>query len=583
MEEHKLDEKILNSQACSILAHLRDCGQLCDTVIQVEDVSFPVHRVIMSAHSPYFRALFTNEIFNNCRREVAIPNVSADVIKLIVDYCYTQNVQITTENVEKLLPVADQFHVIGLVKRCCDFLCAQLSLENVIGIRSFAQAYFCHTLEGRAHKYLMKNFVQIYPFSNEYLQMDIEELCSILSADELNVRDEDLVFDAAIRWIDHDPTERETYMVRLLNTMRLGLMTVQFVVEKIKSHPYVWGNEECRPIIDDTLRYLNDVDEDEEIDLEVSKRMTRHRLPNDIVLLFGGWSGGGPTNAIEAYDTRADVWHTCESPDTTPRAYHGTACLDNLIYVIGGFDGTEYFNTVRVFNPVTKLWTEVAPMHTKRCYVSVATLGGCIYAMGGFDGHLRQNSAEKYIQTSNQWTFISAMNRKRSDASAASLNDKLYICGGYNGQECLDSAECYDSETNVWTLITPMRSHRSGVKVIGYRNNIYALGGFNGAIRLNTGERYNPATFTWQEIPEMINSRSNFAIADIDGMIFVIGGFNGVSTIFNVECFDGDVDEWFDATYLNLHRSALSASVVSDLPNIKDYIRKDASPDTEAV
>lgn len=40
--------------------------------------------------------------------------------------------------------------------------------------------------------------------------------------------------------------------------------------------------------------------------------------------------------------------------------------LNQLIYVIGGFDGVEYFSSVRCFDPKTKEWTEVAPMNSKR-------------------------------------------------------------------------------------------------------------------------------------------------------------------------------------------------------------------------
>ena len=28
-------------------------------------------------------------------------------------------------------------------------------------------------------------------------------------------------------------------------------------------------------------------------------------------------------------------------------------------------------------------------------------------------------------------------------------------------------------------------------------------------------------------------------------MVFAIGGFNGVTTIFNVECYDPQADEWY--------------------------------------
>lgn len=49
-----------------------------------------------------------------------------------------------------------------------------------------------------------------------------------------------------------------------------------------------------------------------------------------------------------------------------PRAYHGTAVVGFNIYVIGGFDGADYFNSCRCFNAVTKVWREVAPMNARR-------------------------------------------------------------------------------------------------------------------------------------------------------------------------------------------------------------------------
>ncbi|XP_025096649.1 uncharacterized protein LOC112565418 [Pomacea canaliculata] len=70
----------------------------------------------------------------------------------------------------------------------------------------------------------------------------------------------------------------------------------------------------------------------------------------------------------------------------------------------------------------------------------------------------------------------------------------------------------------------------------------------------------------------MYSPRSNFATEIIDDMLFAIGGFNGVTTIFNVECYDINADEWYDATDMSLYRSALSACVVRGLPNIQDYI-----------
>ncbi len=139
-------EKKISLQACNVLNDLRQSGQLCDAVIKVEDGQFPVHRPIISACSPYFRALFTNGMTETAQREIFIPGTTAEVMSQIIEYAYTRNATITAANVERLLPAADQFHVLGLLKSCTAFLMKELDLDNCIGIRNFARNYFCETL-----------------------------------------------------------------------------------------------------------------------------------------------------------------------------------------------------------------------------------------------------------------------------------------------------------------------------------------------------------------------------------------------------------------------------------------------------
>lgn len=160
----------------------------------------------------------------------------------------------------------------------------------------------------------------------------------------------------------------------------------------------------------------------------ITPEIARPRVPHEVLFAIGGWSGGSPTNFIETYDTRADRWVKVEEVDPTgPRAYHGTAVVGFKIYVIGGFDGMDYFNSCRCFDAVNKTWKEIAPMHARRCYVSTAVLDELIYAMGGYDGHHRQNTAEKYDYKTNQWSLIAPMNMQRSDASACNLNGTITI------------------------------------------------------------------------------------------------------------------------------------------------------------
>lgn len=238
-------ERRISIQACNVLNDLRRSAQLCDAVVKVEDGHFPVHRAIMSACSPYFRALFTNGMHETDQREVFIPGVTSDMMGIIVEYAYTRAADVSVENVERLLPAADQFHVLGLVKLCTQFLSSQLDWDNCIGIRTFARYYFCTELERKATKYIMEHFAEIGMKSNEVLNLTCEQLCEILDSDDLNIKNEETVFDVVIRWINHDPQERRQYILALLKCIRLGLLSTAYFVETVKVCKYIHIHTTC--------------------------------------------------------------------------------------------------------------------------------------------------------------------------------------------------------------------------------------------------------------------------------------------------------------------------------------------------
>ena len=63
--------------------------------------------------------------------------------------------------------------------------------------------------------------------------------------------------------------------------------------------------------------------------------------------------------------TRKQFWSDSTSPGrcTTvadlPCAYHSVVFVKGFVYVIGGFDGGNYFNTVKKMNVATLEWIQV--------------------------------------------------------------------------------------------------------------------------------------------------------------------------------------------------------------------------------
>lgn len=318
-------QRVFNEK-CRVLAELRNCGQLCDALIRVGDETFPIHRAILSASSPYFRVMFTNSQFVEPNQQVImLEQISIDTMRNIIRYAYTQECNINEDNVESLLVAADYFNIVGLLSECCGFLASQMSAENCIGIEKFASWYACSDLEKNAHDFFMENFVEIYRSSDEFVHLDPDNLCRVLASDDLNVKSEEIAFDAIIHWIDFDPVGRISYMAKLLRCLRLGLFSTHFFVEKVKAHRYVQDNAACRPIIIETLKFLCDLDRYADAsslgNFDIRSPIITPRMPHEILFIFGGWNVSSPTNIIETYDTRSDSWIRCTTVESGESEY----------------------------------------------------------------------------------------------------------------------------------------------------------------------------------------------------------------------------------------------------------------------
>ncbi|XP_013859166.1 kelch-like protein 10 [Austrofundulus limnaeus] len=553
-----------------VLEELRLEDSLTDAVLKVDDVEFPVHKVVLCMHTEYFRAFFTR--WSKPEQTVfPISGLSPDTMRRILDFMYTGSMSITETNAHETMIAADRFNMMGVMQACYEFFIGLLNPNNCVGIWKFTNVV-CHPeLRCKAFCCILEQFKEVVN-CDEFSLLTEEELANIIERDDLNVQKESVIFEAVLKWIADKPEDRERHFSALFTKIRLTRMDVEYIRTTVISNNLVLRSKKCKSIVNTIIA--------KNIHRPVSLRrriaytsvpMDRPRMPSAILLAIGGWSGNNPTNAIEAYDIRADNWINVTDDFEQPRAYHGTAFLNGYVYCVGGFDRLEHFNNVRRFDPVTRTWLEVSPMYFRRCYVSVTVLNGRIYAMGGFDGQTRLNTAECYSPETNQWSLIEPMNEQRSDASCTTFQDRIYICGGFNGLMCLQTAEFYTPESNQWTAIAPMNVTRSGLGVIACEGHIYAIGGFDGHFRQDTAEAYNPRTNVWMNVASMNTPRSNFGIEVVEGCIFVVGGFNGVSTTFNVEFYDAATNTWTNAQDMEIFRSAVSCCTISRLPNLMEY------------
>lgn len=65
--------------------------QLCDVTIVVGTKRIPAHRLVLSAASDYFAAMFMNDVKEATMEEIRMKDVDPDAMVAIVNYAYTGN------------------------------------------------------------------------------------------------------------------------------------------------------------------------------------------------------------------------------------------------------------------------------------------------------------------------------------------------------------------------------------------------------------------------------------------------------------------------------------------------------------
>lgn len=112
-------------------------------------------------------------------------------------------------------------------------------------------------------------------------------------------------------------------------------MTKKYFVERIRKHPFITCDEQLKIFLNECSKFYFEIGTARIADF-VDLRV-RPRIPHELLVVVGGWSGGSPTSSIETYDPRAGIWQSFEHLDKTPRAYHGCLVMKGYIFVIGGF------------------------------------------------------------------------------------------------------------------------------------------------------------------------------------------------------------------------------------------------------
>ncbi|KAM6440908.1 kelch-like protein 2 isoform 2-T2 [Liasis olivaceus] len=530
-------------KAFKVLNELRSQNLLCDVTIVAEDMEIAAHRVVLASCSPYFHAMFTGEMSESQAKKVRIKEVDGWTLKILIEYVYTGEITVTEENVQVLLPAASLLQLQDVKKSCCDFLETQLHPVNCLGIRAFADVHACTELLNKADTYAEQHFTEVV-LGEEFLSLGVEQVCSLISSDKLTIASEEKVFEAVIAWVNYDKDVRQELMARLMEHVRLPLLSKEYLVQRVEEEILVKNSSACKDYLIEAMKYHL-------LPLEQRALMkttrTRLRTPACLPKLMVVVGGQAPKaiRSVECYDFKEERWHqVAELPSRRCRA--GVVYMNGLVFAVGGFNGSLRVRTVDSYDPVKDQWTSVANMQDRRSTLGAAELNGLLYAVGGFDGSTGLSSVEAYNMKTNEWFHVAPMNTRRSSVGVGVVGGLLYAVGGYDGasRQCLSTVECYNYNSNEWTYVAEMSTRRSGAGVGVLNNLLYAVGGHDGPLVRKSVEVYDPTINIWKQVADMNMCRRNAGVSAVNGLLYVIGGDDGSCNLATVEYYNPTTDKW---------------------------------------
>ncbi|XP_043247543.1 kelch-like protein diablo isoform X2 [Amphibalanus amphitrite] len=547
------------------LNELRDDAVFCDVIIRVGEQTFPAHKCVLAAFSPYFKAMFTSQLKECHDREVTLKDIEPIMLETLLQFAYTGSVSITQGNVQNLMAASNLLQVLSVRDACSLFMEKHMDASNCLGIHCFAETMNCERLQRLAKEFALSNFPDVSSHE-EFLNLSLPKLVEFVSSDELQVAREEDVFTAVLNWFNHQPDARKEGFYKVLENVRLPLLSPYFLHDCVSKQKVVRTSPECQTLLEEARLYH--LLPDRRGDMQGARTRPRKNAELvDVIVCAGGEDDRVVLRCMEGFNPADGQWASLGNLPFAVSKHGAVVTGKNVLYFAGGeFPDGNASNRLLRFDPQLNKWEEMASMAFARSELGLAVLDGFLYAAGGWDGSARLDSVERYNTETNSWEQLPPLKVGITSAAVAAHDGFLYVAGGAIGEDG-DGITCvqrFDPRTHTWAELAPMLIPRSGSAACVLDGKIYIIGGWHGATEnTNKVECYDIHKNQWNPCSPMRACRYQPGAAVMNGHIYVLGGEEGWDLYHkSVERYTPSTDRWEDATEMGTPRSWLTCNAL---------------------
>lgn len=517
--------------------------QFCDVILEVgsgdDQARLKAHKIVLCAASPFFFNALNNDMKEKKEGVIRLEETSKAVMEEVLKYLYTGDVDINDDsaNLFDLTAAADYFVIPSLKALCSKGILKTLALSNCVPIYYFALRYRCEELQKGAKEFILANFVAVAA-TEDFLNLSSKQVEEWISSDEIIVEGEEEVFEVAVKWMERNECQKQTFY-ELFRHIRCIYLARSYLSNVVLHDPLVENNVDCSNCAQDAMKMV--FGGGEECYFAQSPRNCLKTHENAIVTCG--------TNSTLCYIPSEDKWYKLTGTISTQ--YFSTqsisVCQGKLFFI-----GAKYNKSFRAerYDPSINTWSPFDSFKQRVEFCTVVTFQGLLYVLHGVEQKENEHlsKVQKYNPYTNLWQEVSSLSSPRVGLCAVATGSHLYAIGGRSDVVPVNIVERFDPKEKRWCQVTPTierRVHAGGAVV---NEKVFVFGGLSSEMYSHSSfcEMYDTVTDMWSNIPNTVIPRGFVSAVSFKGNIFVCGNFEEDNSQkgISLQIYDIVTSEW---------------------------------------
>ena len=223
----------------------RDEGFFNDLTVIAGSETILANRMVLASNSKYFEKMFRTKMKERYSNSVDVQGTEGKALKSIIDYFYTESIEINDTNVTNLLAAADYLQIDDVKDFCFDFLQSIVSPGNSISVLNALNLYGNEVLADQAIQFICSN-LEVVSQTNDFKSFPKVELISFLSKLKKEQGKATSIYTALVSWIKHDEDERQKEFTELFGKLLdLSNFPTEFIEDELLNEKLITDNPNC--------------------------------------------------------------------------------------------------------------------------------------------------------------------------------------------------------------------------------------------------------------------------------------------------------------------------------------------------